>query len=133
MSQDNVEAMRRFVEAVNEGGADADLDLLDPEVEFHEDPTFPEATIYRGRDAVVDNFREFTASFDGYRFEIEDVREAGGDRVLAVFHEHARGRASGLDVHRRSGWVATFRDGKVLHVEIYLAPADAFEAVGLRE
>ena len=133
MCQDNVEAMRRFVEAVNEGGADADLDLFDPEVEFHEDPKFPEAKVYRGRDAVVDNFREFTASFDGYRFEIEDVRDAGGDRVLAVLHEHARGRASGLEVNRRSGWVMTFRAGKLLRSEIYLDPADAFEAVALRE
>jgi len=131
MSQDNVQTMRRTVEALNEGGADAGLDLFDPEVEFHEDPKFPEATVYRGRDACVDNFREFTASFDGYRFEIEDVRDAGGDRVLAVLHEHARGRASGLEVDRRSGWVMTFRAGKLLRVEIYLDPADAFEVVGL--
>jgi ketosteroid isomerase-like protein len=34
--------------------------------------------------------------------------------------EQARGKASGLNVDRRSGWVATFRDGKALSFEIYL-------------
>jgi ketosteroid isomerase-like protein len=102
-------------------------------MEFREDPKFPEATVYRGRDAVVRNFREFAASFEYYRFEIEDLREAGCDKVMAVLREQARGKASGLEVDRRSGWVATFRHGRALRVEIFLDPADAFEAAGLRE
>jgi ketosteroid isomerase-like protein len=89
--------------------------------------------VYRGRDEVVRNFREFTASFEYYRFEIEDLRDAGGDKVIAVLREQARGKASGLEVDRQSGWVATFRDGKVLSFEIYLDPAHALEAAGLQE
>jgi ketosteroid isomerase-like protein len=133
MSQEIVEAFRGIIEAINERGADARLDLLDAEIEFREDPKFPEAQVYRGRDEVVRNFREFTASFEYYRFEIEDVRDAGADKVMAIMRERARGKASGLDVDRRSGFVTTFRDGKVLSFEIYLNPADALEAVGLRE
>ena len=133
MSQENVEAFRNVITAINERGADAGLDLLDAEVEFREDPTFPEAQVYRGRDAVVRNFREFTASFDYYRFEIEDLRDASGDTVTAVLRERARGKASGLEVDRRSGWVATFRDGRVLRFEIFLDPAEALRAVGERE
>jgi ketosteroid isomerase-like protein len=133
MSQENVDAFRGVIEAINERGPDAGFDLYDAELEFREDPKFPEATVYRGRDEVVRNFREFTASFEYYRFEIEDVRDAGGDKVLAVLREQARGKASGLEVDRRSGWVTTFRDGRVLSFEIYLDPADALEAVGLRE
>jgi ketosteroid isomerase-like protein len=133
MSQENVEAFREVIKAINERGADAGLDLLDAEVQFREDPKFPEATVYRGRDEVVRNFREFTASFEYYRFEIEELRDAGDDKVMAVLREQARGKASGLNVDRRSGWVAPFRDGKALSFEIYLDPADALGAVGLRE
>jgi ketosteroid isomerase-like protein len=133
MSQENVHAFRGVIEAINERGPGAGFDLYDAELEFREDPKFPEATVYRGRDEVVRNFREFTASFEYYRFEIEDVRDAGGDKVMAVLREQARGKASGLEVDRRSGWVTTFRDGRVLSFEIYLDPADALEAVGLRE
>src|SRR2546430_6998192 len=75
MSQENVEAFREVIKAINERGADARLDLLDAEIEFREDPKFPDAQVYRGRDEVVRNFREFTASFDYYRFEIEDLRD----------------------------------------------------------
>jgi ketosteroid isomerase-like protein len=125
-----VEACRGVIEAINERGPDAVLDLLDPEVEFYEDPKFPEAEVFRGRDEVVRNFREFWASFEHVRFEIEDLRDAGGDKVMAVLCEKARGKASGVEVQRRSGWVITFRDGKALRFEIYLDPRDAFEAVG---
>jgi ketosteroid isomerase-like protein len=133
MSQQNVDAFRAVIGAINERGADADLELLDREIEFREDPEFPGAQVYRGRDEVVRNFREFTASFDYFRFEIEDLRDAGEDKVVAVLHEQARGKASGLKVDRRSGWVTTFRDGKVLSFEIYLDPANAVEAAAVRE
>jgi ketosteroid isomerase-like protein len=131
MSQANVEAFRGVVEAINERGPDAVLDLLDSEVEFYEDPKFPEAEVFRGRDEVVANFRKFTESFEYYRFEIEDLRDAGGHKVMAVLREKARGKTSGVEVERRSGWVFTFRDGRALRVEIYLDPGDALEAVGL--
>ena len=133
MSQQSVEAVRGVIAVINERGPDASLDLLDPEVEFYEDPTFPESEVFRGRDEVVGNFRKFTESFEHYRFEIEDLRDAGGDRVMAVLREKARGKTSGVEVERRSGWVFTFRDGKALRVEIYLDPGDALEAVGLSE
>jgi ketosteroid isomerase-like protein len=132
MSQENVDAFRGVIEAINERGPEAGI-LFDAEIEFREDPEFPDAQVYRGRDEVVRNFREFTASFEYYRFEIEDLRDAGGDKVIAVLREQARGKASGLEVDRQSGWVATFRDGKVLSFEIYLDPADALDAAGLRE
>ena len=133
MSQENVEMFRGYIEAINQGDPDAVFDLCDAEIEFREDPKFPDAQVYRGRDEVERNYREFTASFDYYRYEIEDVRDAGGDKVMAVLREQARGKASGLTVDRRSGWVITFRKDKVLSFEIYLDPADAREAVGLRE
>jgi ketosteroid isomerase-like protein len=133
MSQENVDAFRAVIEAINESGSDASLDLLDPEVEFYEDPKFPEAEVFRGRDEVVGYFRRFTESFERYRFEIEDVRDEGGDKITAVLREMARGKTSGVEVERRSGWVFTFRAGKALRVEIYLDPGDALEAVGLAE
>jgi ketosteroid isomerase-like protein len=133
VSEEDVEAFRRVIEAINARGADAELELLDPEVEFHEDPTFPEAKVYRGRDELLRNFREFTESFEYYRFEIEDVRDAGDGKVIAVLREQARGRVSGVKVDRRSGWVSAFRDGRALSFEIYLDPADALKAVGLTE
>jgi ketosteroid isomerase-like protein len=105
VSQENVDAFRGVIEAINARDPDAGMDFCDAEIEFREDPKFPEAQVYPGRDEVVRNFREFTASFEYYRFEIEDLRDAGGDKVMAVLREQARGKASGLNVDRRSGCV----------------------------
>jgi ketosteroid isomerase-like protein len=123
-------ALRAIIEVINERGSDAGFDLYDPEVEFYEDPRFPQAQVFRGREEVAGYFRRFTASFAHYRFEIEDLRDAGDERVMAVLRESARGKASGVDVERRSGWVFTFRNGKALRLEIYLDPGDALKAVG---
>ena len=131
MSQENVEVMRRFVEDFNRRGVDAILDFSDPEIEYREDPKFPQAEVYRGRDAVVRQAREFFASFSEYRIEIEDLFGAN-DKVVAVCHEIGRGKASGAPVDRRVGWIFTIRAGKLLRMEIYLDPADALEAVGVR-
>src|SRR5207237_2617964 len=87
--------------------------------------------VYRGRDAVLRQFRQFVASFSEYRIEIEDLFGAD-DKVAAVCHEIGRGKASGAPVDRRVGWIFTYRAGKLLRMEIYLDPADALEAVGVR-
>jgi len=134
MSQEHVELVARLIDAVNRGGSDSDAALFfHANVEFHEDPTFPEADVYRGRDSVVRYFREFTASFESYCFEINDLRDAGDNRVVAVLREMATGRLSGLEVGRRSGWLFTLSEGTVIRMQIFLNPANALEAVGLSE
>src|SRR2546430_16761738 len=134
MPQENVETVRKLVETVNRRGLDAAAEqFYDPELEFHEDPKFPEAKAFRGRDEVLRYLSGFWASFEQVRFDIEDARDAGDDKVLGVLREQARGQASGAQVERRSGWVITLRSGRVLKFEIYLDPADAFKAVGLEE
>src|SRR3954451_15828623 len=106
MSLENVEIVRRFVEDFNQGGVDALVDFSDPEIECREDPKFPQAEVYRGRDAVVRQAREFFESFSEYRTEIEDLF-AADDKVVAVCHEIGRGQASGAPVDRRVGWIFT--------------------------
>src|SRR3954452_13858001 len=134
MSQENVEVVRKLLESVNRRGLDAEAEqLYDPDVEFREDPKFPEADMFRGRDEVSRYFSEFWASFEQVRFESEDLRDAGDDRVVGVLREQARGQASGAQVERRSGWVISLRNGRVLKMEIYLDPTDALKAVGLEE
>jgi ketosteroid isomerase-like protein len=124
--------MRRFVEAFNRGGFDAVVDLLDPEIEYHEDPKFAQAEVYRGRDAVVRQWQDFVASFEAYHFEIED-QFGVDDKVVGILRESGRGAGSGVPVDRRTGWVHTLRAGKLVRMEIFLDPADALEAAGIRQ
>lgn len=107
--------------------------LWDEAVEFEEDPRFPEAKLYRGRDAVGEYFDSFKSSFERFDFDVEDIVDAGDDRVLMLVREWVRGIGSGADAQMESGWVLTVRDGKVVRVRPYLDRQEALQAVGLQK
>ena len=142
MSQENVKLVRDAFLAASRGGA---LDALDqdalerafeffhPEIEIREDPRFPEAGVFRGQDAVRSYFAQFTEQFDEFRFELEDVLDAGDDRAILLFHIHGRGKDSGAVFEERPAWVQTIRDGKAVRIEAYLDRGEALEAVGLSD
>jgi ketosteroid isomerase-like protein len=107
------------------------FDSFDPEIELHEDPSFPEAGVYRGIEAIDRYFGQFTDSFDEFSFEAEDFIDLGEDRVLMLFRLRTRGKGSGAAVEARPGWIYTLRERKVVRIEAYLDHAEAFAAVGL--
>ncbi|MGH2978130.1 MAG: nuclear transport factor 2 family protein [Solirubrobacterales bacterium] len=107
------------------------FDSFDPQIEIEEDPRFPEAGVYRGREAVGRYFMQFTESFDAFTFEAEDFIELGENRALVVFHIRTRGKGSGATVEARPGWIYTIGDGKVVRIEAYLDHSEAFAAAGL--
>ena len=45
-----------------------------------------------------------------------------------------RGRSTGIEVpFGKHAWVATFRDGLIIHQKLYMSQSEALEAVGLSE
>ena len=132
MSQENVEVVRRFWDAFNRGDVDALFADAAEDVEFQEDPTFPEAGIYRGRDQILAYLASFQEGMADHRFEIEELRDLG-DHVLAFLHEKARGASSGIDVDQRPAFLYKFRDGVIVHVRAYLDRVEALKAVGLED
>jgi ketosteroid isomerase-like protein len=110
---------------------DAILDFYDPEVEFHEDPRFPEAGVYKGPEAARNYYNAFGESFDEFAFEAEDFLDVGEDKVLILFRIRTRGKGSGATAEQESGWVCTIRDGKAVRIDAYFDRSDAFAAAGL--
>ena len=132
MSRENVEIVRRAAEEYNRTGVEALHDFLHPDVEFTEDSRFPEAGVYRGRDAVETYFREFRQQMAGHSLELEEMVDAG-EEVVAVIRERARGTSSDAEVEWRAAFVWTMQGGMAVRGRAYLDPAEALEAVGLRE
>jgi uncharacterized protein len=132
MSRENVEIVRRSWEAFNRGDLDAFLAALADDAEFEEDPLFPEAGVYRGREEILGYTRGFQEQLAGHHFEVEELRDLG-DRVLALLHETVRGASSGLEVHEHPAFLYTFRGNRVARVRAYLDRAEALEALELRE
>jgi ketosteroid isomerase-like protein len=147
MSKENVETLRQgFEEAASAGsGADAVdaldpdsitavLEMLDPRVEFHEDPSFPETGVYRGIEAVRGYWEGFVRdTFDEFSFEAEDFVDVDEDRVLFLFRLNSRGKGSGARVETHPGWIYTFRGGLAVRIEAFLDRGAALEAAGLSE
>jgi ketosteroid isomerase-like protein len=132
MSLKDVELVRGMAEAFNAGGVDAVREYFHPEIEWHEDPAFPESGVYRGIDVVVRYTDQFLSEFREIHYEAAQVREAG-DHVLADMRINGSGKTSGATFELSAWWVLTVRDGKVIRGCAYLDRTAALEAVGLSE
>jgi ketosteroid isomerase-like protein len=132
VSQGNVEIVRRSWEAFSRGDLDGFFADLAHDAEFEEDPAFPEAGIYRGREEISGYLRAFQEQMVSHRFEVEQLHDLG-DRVLALLHESARGARSGLEVEQHPAFLYTFRANRIARVRAYLDRTEALEAVGLSE
>ena len=133
MSEENIEVVRRSVEAVNQGDIEKVLSLTDPDAELHSAIVGgAEGSVFRGHDGFRDWFAQSTASFEELTTELTEFRDVG-DRVIAFGNIHARGRESGLELDSETGWVFTVRDGRVLCAKGFLSREQALEAAGLPE
>ena len=133
MSQENVEIVRRSLQAYADGDLEEMLSYIDPEGEIQSAIIGgAEGRVYRGHDGLRRWFAETQESFEDLRTELTEFRDLG-DRVVGFGHIHARGRESGLELDSATGWVFELQGGKVVKAQGFLNPADALEAAGLGE
>jgi ketosteroid isomerase-like protein len=135
MSQENVEAFKRAVEASNRGDDDALLQEIDPDVEWHGVMGVMfggEATVLRGHAGVLEYLRDLEEGFTVRDIQWSEFRDLG-ERIVVLGHARGKGRASGIELDSQYGAVAEFRQGKILSYRDYFDHSDALEAAGLRE
>ena len=132
MSRENIEVVRNWLEAWNRGELDQMLSLFHPEVEWRPSGAFPGLDpVYMGHDGFRRFWREFMDPWESFRIKPGEERDCG-EQVLTLGSFEARGR-DGLKAPRPTAGVWTFRDGRVIVVQVYADHAQALEAVGLRE
>ena len=133
MSQEKVELVRLAVDATNRRDL-ATLDAIWSEQgEFHSTFAASEGRVFRGRQGIRDYFATLGEVFDDMHVEIEEISEAGEDRLVVVSRVTGRGKGSGLKVEQRNGQVWTFVDGEIARIDSYMSRAEALEAAGLSE
>lgn len=137
MSQQNVEIARRAHEAFSHPLVDGfDLDkfyaLADPDlvVDWSRSDGV-EAGVYRGEMETRRLWSTFFEIFDRVVVEPLEFIEHG-DHIVVPHQLRASGR-DGLTVDARAVVVMTLREGRIVEVCLYQAPAEALEAVGLEE
>ena len=129
MSQENVEIVRRLIEAFNRRDFDAMLETGDPEIEV---VTLIGGT-YRGHAGWRQIIDQAAEEVPGFQLVPEELIDVGHHRVVAVTHWGGTGRTSGIAVPDTLGLVYTLRDGLVVRQESFRNKAEALEAVGLSE
>jgi ketosteroid isomerase-like protein len=77
VSQENVEVVRKALEAFEQGGLDATLPFYDREVTWEEAEDEPEAETYQGHDGLRALVGKWLVPFDDLRVEPEEFIDAG--------------------------------------------------------
>jgi ketosteroid isomerase-like protein len=131
MSQENVELVRRHLDAWLSGDNETALGYYDPEVEF-DASVRPEGQVYRGHEGVAEAMRVWTGAWEDWSVEFEQMIDAG-DKVLVIARESGRGKGSGVEVEQKAFAVFTVREGKIVHWKGFVNRSDALEAAGLSQ
>lgn len=127
MSQENVEVVRGFFAITDVNTAS---ETWHPDIEWVVAREHPEARTLNGPEAVREYFRAREEILVDPRLEMDRFIDAGVP-VVAVGKVRGTGVGSEADVQVPIVFVCTPADGKLLHVEEYLNPNEALEAVGL--
>ena len=134
MSRENVEVVQRVFEAASQRDAEAVLSLYDADVEL-DFSRLPHAEVvggglYRGHEGLRSWYREWYEAWESFDQAYEELIDAG-ERVVSVWNQRGRGRASGAEVELGGAAVWTVRDGKVVRQVGFPTREEALEAVGL--
>jgi len=135
MSQENVELVRRAVDAFNRRDFAALADYSHEELEWVSvlAAVDGEAAVFRGRETWVNYFAVMDETWDGWQVADLQVWDAGDDRVAAIFHWRGTGKQSGALIHQEVGITYRIRAGKLWRMRSYSDSSEALAAVGLRE
>jgi len=132
MSQENVRAIYRLMDAFNAREFDRFLAECDPEIELHS--LFAAVSgVYRGYAGLRKWHLDLIDTWEYIRIEVDRLIEVDDDTILALVVLDGRGRATGVAVHQEIAHLHTLRAGKVARILSYTDQAEALEAAGLRE
>jgi ketosteroid isomerase-like protein len=132
MSRDNVEIVRSFYDAWARDEFPGPIEPMDSEIEYVNPAGAVEPGTRHGLTAFSRAVEKVFEGWETWQMEPERFR-AVGHQVAVVVRYRARGRGSGIEVEGRESALWTLRDGKVARYAWFHEPADALEAVGLRE
>ena len=152
MSEENVEVVRRYYEAVERGlraywenprSAEESVktgDMAPEAVEMTrtlhpnaEWTTLLTGVTYRGYLGMARGFDEVVDAARNYQVTLQEVKDLGGDHVLAELESAMKGSASAIDVKVTVFTLVTVHDGLITRMHEYLEREQALEAAGLSE
>jgi ketosteroid isomerase-like protein len=135
MSQENVDVVKRTLDAFNRRNLDAWLAGWDAQCEYQpamERDMAGDDDGFRGHQGLRRWWQQMSDAWSYSHSEVHDIRPVA-DRVLASVTFRATGRASGAEMDASFFLVGTIRSGKILSSRDYADRAEALKAVGLEK
>ena len=133
MSQENVQVVRRWVEAYNQRDIEGLLELIAPDIEFRSVfAAIESGGIFRGRAGVFEYFEVIDEAYEAFILDPHEFLDAGA-AVLLVADAAWRGQGSGAEGKTPIYAAFWLRGGKIFREETFNLRPEALEAVGLRE
>jgi ketosteroid isomerase-like protein len=134
MPEENVELVRRSVDAYNRGDLDGFLACWAPgaEVDWSNSRGL-DARVHQGHGDMKVFVRRFRDAFEDIRIElVDEPLEVEDGLLIAENVTYLRGR-EGIEVQARSAWLIRCRDGKQTSLTLYQTKQDALHAAGQSE
>jgi ketosteroid isomerase-like protein len=132
MSHENVEVVRRTLQAFADGGLDAMAEFWDPDIDWRAaEGAVDDVGEMHGPVALRRYVQDWIDTFDNFSVVAEELRDVGDDRVLAIQRLNGRAKLSGTQTDLRYAVVYTVRGAKVVRAREYLSVDEALEASGL--
>ena len=132
MSQENVEASRRVWDRFLAGDIPGTLAFMDPEIEVHDVPQMPDASVYRGHAGWQEQIAKFNEAFTDLTYELLESVDCG-ENVVSVIHASGIATSGGIPGDVAYAQVETWREGTIVSIRYFMSREDALEAVRLRE
>jgi ketosteroid isomerase-like protein len=134
VSRENVERIRRNLDAWNRGDLDGWLETAGPEIEWiSEMATRFEGgeRVFRGADGLREYWDEWHSLWD-VTIDVVEIRDLG-QSILVIAQVRTRGVASGVNLEGDVAYVYDFDGDVATRCRSYLDLQAALEAVGLSQ
>jgi ketosteroid isomerase-like protein len=130
MSADNVEIVRRVLDAANSGDIATVIALHHPDWEGHIAADYPLAGTWRGEEGLIGFMQEWLEAWEEFRVEPQEFID-GGDAVVVDLRYRGRGRGTGMEITDRWFYAYRLRDGKIIRWQPIADRDEALAAVGI--
>ena len=132
MSQENVERVRRTLEAFARGDLQTALQDVRIEVRTHRLAPLPNPKTYRGPAGMLMAWGEWTAPYEDFELTVGELIDSGHS-VVAEIQQRGRRKASGDIVEERFWFVYTFFEGQIVQQDMLATRRQALTGLARQE